>query len=62
MYLIGYVFRNRPGDPMRDKYNLNTLPPGVEEDSGNLGDLHDKKPGMLIVFHARDSLFILVQL
>ena len=23
---------------MRDKYNLNTLPPGVEEDYGNIGD------------------------
>lgn len=24
--------RNRPGDLMRDKYNLNTLPPGVQDD------------------------------
>lgn len=24
--------RNRPGDQMRDKYNLNTLPPGVQDD------------------------------
>ena len=23
---------------MRDKYNLNTLPPGMEEDYGNIGD------------------------
>jgi len=26
---------------MRDKYNLNTLPPGVEEDYGNIGDFVD---------------------
>ena len=32
------VFRNRPGDSMRDKYNLNTLPPGHEEEYGNLGE------------------------
>lgn len=25
--------RNRPGDQMRDKYNLNTLPPGVQDDN-----------------------------
>ena len=35
--LVG-VFRNRPGDSMRDKYNLNTLPPGHEEEYGNLGE------------------------
>ena len=28
---------------MRDKYNLNTLPPGVEEDTGNLADVNEKK-------------------
>ena len=26
---------------MRDKYNLNTLPPGHEEEYGNLGELMD---------------------
>ena len=30
---------------MRDKYNLNTLPAGVEEDTGNIGDINDTKPG-----------------
>ena len=34
-------FRNRPGDSMRDKYNLNTLPPGHEEEYGNLGTFLD---------------------
>jgi len=35
---VKFWSRNRPGDSMRDKYNLNTLPPGVEEDYGNIGD------------------------
>jgi len=26
--------RNRPGDKMRDKYNLNVLPTGFEDDYG----------------------------
>ena len=26
--------RNRPGDKMRDKYNLNVLPAGFEDDYG----------------------------
>ncbi|XP_077301280.1 WD repeat domain 33 [Arctopsyche grandis] len=36
--------RNRPGDLMRDKYNLNTLPPGVQDEQ----DLEDPSmiPGM----------------
>jgi len=38
-HTVKFWSRNRPGDSMRDKYNLNTLPPGQEEDYGNLGDL-----------------------
>ncbi|KAK4022428.1 hypothetical protein OUZ56_007894 [Daphnia magna] len=40
--------RNRPGDKMRDKYNLNTLPPGVmPEDAELLDDHHAPNiPGM----------------
>jgi polyadenylation factor subunit 2 len=37
-HTVKFWSRNRPGDSMRDKYNLNTLPPGQEEDYGNLGD------------------------
>jgi len=42
-HTVKFWSRNRPGDPMRDKYNLNTLPPGVEEDTGNLADVNEKK-------------------
>ena len=38
-----FEFRNRPGDSMRDKYNLNTLPPGHEEEYGNLGESKSPK-------------------
>jgi len=38
-HTVKFWSRNRPGDSMRDKYNLNTLPPGQEEDYGNIGDL-----------------------
>ena len=38
-HTVKFWSRNRPGDSMRDKYNLNTLPPGQEEYYGNLGDL-----------------------
>ena len=38
-HTVKFWSRNRPGDSMRDKYNLNTLPPGQEEDNGNIGDL-----------------------
>merc|ERR1719204_1397228 len=37
-HTVKFWSRNRPGDSMRDKYNLNTLPPGHEEEYGNLGD------------------------
>lgn len=37
-HTVKFWSRNRPGDSMRDKYNLNTLPPGQEEDYGNIGD------------------------
>jgi len=40
-HTVKFWSRNRPGDSMRDKYNLNTLPPGVEEDYGNIGDFVD---------------------
>ncbi|XP_023336441.1 pre-mRNA 3' end processing protein WDR33 [Eurytemora carolleeae] len=45
-HTVKFWSRNRPGDPMRDKYNLNTLPAGVEEDTGNIGDINDTKPGV----------------
>lgn len=33
--------RNRPGDKMRDKYNLNTLPPGVVgDDCVDIGNIY----------------------
>jgi polyadenylation factor subunit 2 len=38
-HTVKFWSRNRPGDPMRDKYNLNTLFPTVEEDNGNLYEL-----------------------
>jgi polyadenylation factor subunit 2 len=38
-HTVKFWSRNRPGDSMRDKYNLNTLPPGQEEDYGNIADL-----------------------
>lgn len=41
--------RNRPGDKMRDKYNLNTLPPGVMPEDAELLDDHPSHaniPGM----------------
>ena len=38
-HTVKFWSRNRPGDAMRDKYNLNTLPPGQEEDYGNIADL-----------------------
>ena len=38
-HTVKFWSRNRPGDSMRDKYNLNTLPPGQEEDYGNIGDM-----------------------
>ena len=39
--------RNRPGDKMRDKYNLNTLPPGVMPEDAELIDDHAPSiPGM----------------
>ena len=38
-HTVKFWSRNRPGDSMRDKYNLNTLPPGQEEDYGNLADV-----------------------
>eukprot|EP00095_Tigriopus_kingsejongensis_P005051 maker-scaffold1150_size58936-snap-gene-0.17 protein:Tk05051 transcript:maker-scaffold1150_size58936-snap-gene-0.17-mRNA-1 annotation:"AGAP001362-PA" len=41
--------RNRPGDTMRDKYNLNTLPAGVEDDNLNASDMPSASitiPGM----------------
>jgi polyadenylation factor subunit 2 len=35
--------RNRPGDQMRDKYNLNTLPAGASGyDDNEIGELSDK--------------------
>ena len=42
-HTVKFWSRNRPGDSMRDKYNLNTLPPGLEEDYGNIGDAVDEK-------------------
>lgn len=37
--------RNRPGDKMRDKYNLNTLPAGVlADDSMDIGALDEMFP------------------
>ena len=36
---------------MRDKYNLNTLPAGVEEDFGNLGDMTVKKQGKIACWY-----------
>ena len=42
-HTVKFWSRNRPGDSMRDKYNLNTLPPGLEEDYGNIGDAVDDK-------------------
>ena len=42
-HTVKFWSRNRPGDSMRDKYNLNTLPPGMEEDYGNIGDSVDTK-------------------
>ena len=38
-HTVKFWSRNRPGDSMGDKYNLNTLPPGHEEDYGNIGDV-----------------------
>ena len=32
--------RNRPGDAMRDKYNLNTMPVGMAEDMLEFGEWH----------------------
>lgn len=38
--------RNRPGDKMRDKYNLNTLPAGVlADDSMDIGEAKGRKGG-----------------
>lgn len=37
--------RNRPGDKMRDKYNLNTLPAGVlADDSMDIGTFDEMFP------------------
>ena len=36
--------RNRPGDKMRDKYNLNTLPAGVMPEDAELLDDDDHTP------------------
>ncbi|CAD5119235.1 DgyrCDS7868 [Dimorphilus gyrociliatus] len=38
--------RNRPGDLMRDKYNLNTLPIGVSEDTDDLEASYQVVPGL----------------
>jgi len=38
-HTVKFWSRNRPGDTMRDKYNLNTIVPPVEDDNGNLCDL-----------------------
>ncbi|CAD5121786.1 DgyrCDS10263 [Dimorphilus gyrociliatus] len=39
--------RNRPGDLMRDKYNLNTLPVGVSEDADDMDNLQGQiVPGL----------------
>jgi len=43
-HTVKFWSRNRPGDSMRDKYNLNTLPPGQEEDYGNIGDISHGGP------------------
>jgi len=44
-HTVKFWSRNRPGDLMRDKYNLNTLNPPVEDDQGNIGDL-PTQPGV----------------
>ena len=42
LHLVHYFYfrkfwtRNRPGDRMRDKYNLNVLPTGFEDDYGKI--------------------------
>ncbi len=38
--------RNRPGDKMRDKYNLNTLPPGVMPEDAELLDDNRTNPNI----------------
>jgi len=43
-HTVKFWSRNRAGDSMRDKYNLNTLPPGQEEDYGNIGDIPEPPP------------------
>jgi len=47
-HTVKFWTRNRPGDSMRDKYNLNTLPAGQEEDYGNteVGAPERSIPGM----------------
>jgi len=47
-HTVKFWTRNRPGDSMRDKYNLNTLPAGQEEDYGNteVGQSSVAIPGM----------------
>lgn len=51
-HTVKFWSRNRPGDSMRDRYNLNTLPPGQEEDYGNLADLAGGGGGSASVFDA----------
>ena len=38
---------------MRDKYNLNTLPPGHEEEYGNLGEAFNSCFMFRIIFHTK---------
>lgn len=43
--------RNRPGDKMRDKYNLNTLPAGVlADDSMDIGKKHFVDWGVVVAY------------
>ena len=39
IYCSKFWTRNRPGDRMRDKYNLNTLPMGVSEEMLEYGKM-----------------------
>jgi polyadenylation factor subunit 2 len=45
-HTIKFWTRNRPGDQMRDKYNLNTLPAGLAGMDDNEYDEHIVIPGM----------------